>query len=49
MLLRDKEYYPEWRKFCCLYALLLLEKSGEVERYIGCYNRKERTWIKWWI
>ena len=43
MLLRDKEYYPEWWKCCRLDAALSLEKAGEVGRSIGCYKRKERT------
>jgi len=42
MLLRDKEYYPEWRKWFRVDSILPLGKDGEGERGIGCYNRKER-------
>jgi len=49
MLLRDKEYYPEWRKWFRLDSILPLKKAGEGETGIGCYNWKERTWIGWWI
>jgi len=49
MFLRDKEYYPDWRKCCSLDSILPLEKAGKGERGTGCYNAKERTWIEWWI